>query len=87
MTSRPLAELKNIGRTVASKLHELRIDSEAKLKEFGSAKAYKWLSRQHPEKRLPVCYYLYSLEGAIQNRHWDDFSETEKANLRRLADL
>jgi hypothetical protein len=54
MTSRPLAELKNIGRTVASKLHELGIDSEAKLRELGSVKAYKWISAQHPDKRLPV---------------------------------
>jgi len=58
MVSKSLSELKNIGKTVASKLHELGITNEAELRELGSAKAYKWLSEQNPEKRLPVCYYL-----------------------------
>lgn len=87
MASKSLTELKNIGSTVASRLHELGITNEAELRELGAVKAYKWLSEQHPNKRLPVCYYLYSLEGAIQNRHWDDFSEEEKSKLLVAAGL
>jgi len=87
MTNKSLTELKNIGKTVASRLHELGITNEMQLKELGAAKAYKWISERYPNKHLPVCYYLYSLEGAIQNRHWDDFSEKEKTELLVAAGL
>lgn len=87
MTSKSLTELKNIGKTVASRLHELGITNEGELKKLGAAKAYIWLSEQYPDKHLPVCYYLYSLEGAIQNRHWDDFSDSEKTELLVSAGL
>jgi len=87
MASKSLSELKNIGKTVASRLHELGVTNEAELKKLGAAKAYKWLSEKNSDKHLPVCYYLYSLEGAIQNRHWDNFSEKEKAKLRVSAGL
>ena len=87
MASKSLPELKNIGKTVASRLHELGITNEAELRKLGAAKAYKWLSDQNPDKHLPVCYYLYSLEGAIKDKHWDDFSEKEKTKLRLAAGL
>jgi len=87
MAGKPLSELKNIGKTVASRLHEIGITNDAELKKLGAVKTYKWLSEQKPDKHLPVCYYLYSLEGAIQNRHWDDFSENEKKQLRDSVGL
>jgi len=87
MANKSLPELKNIGKTVASRLHELGITNEAELRKLGAAKAYKWLSDQNPDKHLPVCYYLYSLEGAIKDKHWDDFSEKEKTKLRLAAGL
>ena len=87
MRNKPLFELKNIGKTVAAKLHEIGIDNEAELKKTGAAKAYRNLSRKHPERHLPLCYYLYSLEGAIRNRHWHDLSEQEKEKLRLAAGL
>ena len=87
MTSKPLFELQNIGKTVASKLHEIGIMDETELRKLGAAKAYKWLSEQNPNKHLPVCYYLYSLEGAIQGKHWNALSEKEKTKLRLAAGL
>lgn len=85
--SKNLAELKNIGKTVAARLHDIGVISEADLRELGAAKAYQWLSAQQPGKHLPLCYYLYSLEGALQDRHWDDFSEHEKQALRQAAQV
>ena len=87
MLEKPLAELQNIGKTVASRLHEIGITNEADLREIGASKAYKLLSQQSPGKHLPVCYYLYSLEGAIQDKHWDLLSEKEKTDLRLAAGL
>ena len=87
MGNRSLLELKNIGKTVSSKLHEIGITNESELKRLGSARAYKWLSERNGGRHLPVCYYLYSLEGAIQDKHWDVFSENEKTKLRLAAGL
>ncbi len=87
MVNKPLSELQNIGKTVASRLHEIGITNEVELKKLGSAKAYKWLSEQNSGKHLPICYYLYSLEGAIQDKHWDELSEKEKTKLRLAAGL
>lgn len=87
MISKPLSELKNIGKTVASRLHEIGVTNDEELKKIGSAKAYQCLSEQSPDKHLPVCYYLYSLEGAIQGKSWDAFTEKEKTELRLAAGL
>lgn len=83
----PLTELKNIGSTVAARLREIGITSEAELRDIGAAKAYQWLSRQQPDTHLPVCYYLYSLEGALQDKDWQAFSDDEKRHMRLAAGL
>lgn len=87
MARKPLSELRNIGKAVAGRLQEIGVTNEVALKKLGAAKAYKRLSMKNPNEHLPVCYYLYSLEGAIQNRHWDDFTDAEKAKLRLEAGL
>jgi hypothetical protein len=35
---------------------------------------------------LPVCLYLYSLEGALTGRHWNDLPAVKKALLLEDAD-
>ena len=87
MPQKSLTELKNVGKTVASKLLEIGVTNEEALRKLGAVQAYKKLSKINPKQHLPVCYYLYSLEGAIQDKHWDDFSEREKTNLRLAAGL
>ncbi len=87
MKNQALSDLKNIGKTVEAKLRTIGITSASDLKNIGAAKAYKRLSELEPSKHLPVCYYLYSLEGAIQNRHWNELSESEKKKLRIAAGL
>lgn len=82
-----LGQLKNIGKTVEKRLNEIGIYSSTDLKKVGSANAYQLLSQKQPGKHLPVCYYLYSLEGALKNKHWNDFSESEKKKLRLKAGL
>ena len=87
MTGKSLSELQNIGKTLESRLHEIGIRSDVELKSVGAVKAYKWLAGKYPEKHLPVCYYLYSLEGAIQDKHWKEFTGNEKLMLRLAAGL
>ncbi len=37
---------------------------------------------KHPQETLPVCYYLYSFEGALTDKHWNEISEQRKQQLR-----
>jgi DNA transformation protein len=74
---------KNIGATILHYLHEIGVYSKADLKELTPAKAYQKISEQHPEKNFPVCYYLYSLQGALLDLHWNDLPKKMKEDLRR----
>lgn len=87
MKTSKLSQLPNIGKTVEKRLNEIGVFSRADLNKLGPSKAYQQLSNKQPGKHLPVCYYLYSLEGALKNKHWDAFSESEKKKLRIKAGL
>jgi DNA transformation protein len=77
---RELAELRNLGKTVIEKLGEIGIFSESHLRRVGPSRAYA-LMQKNSDRNLPVCYYLYSLEGALRDRHWDDIPEKIKKSL------
>lgn len=78
----PVKELRNIGVTVARRLHEVGIRTQRDLERIGAVTAYCEIKQRHPEARTPLCYYLYSLEGALRGQHWDDLGETVKRTLR-----
>lgn len=72
--------VKNIGVKLASRLDKVGIHSTAELKKFGIGNVYKKMSLEFQEK-LPVCYYLYSLEGAVLGLHWDKIPKNRKIEL------
>lgn len=74
---------KNIGATIEKRLNEIGIFTLADLAETTPAEAYKKICRNCPGKTFPVCYYLYSLEGALLNTHWDDIPPERKEELRK----
>lgn len=76
-----LKAAKNIGATIERRLNEVGIHSLADLAEVTAAKAYQRICEQNPGKIFPVCYYLYSLEGALLGLHWDDLPEDLKKDL------
>lgn len=78
-------DLKNIGATVAKRLHEVGIRTKDDLERVGVVTAYCEMKQRHPEAITPLCYYLYSLEGALRNQHWDDIGEGVKETLRNDA--
>jgi DNA transformation protein len=78
--NRALSGLKNLGATIIKRLGEIGIYSESDLRGIGSSQAYM-LMRKNSDRNLPVCYYLYSLEGALLDRHWDDIPEKTKNSL------
>jgi DNA transformation protein len=67
----PVEQLRNIGPTIASRLREIGIRSEEELRTVGAVTAYRRLCAKHHDGRMPVCYYLYSLEEIPRNQHWD----------------
>ena len=76
---------KNIGPTIGKRLNELGIFTLADLAEVTPVKAYQTLTKKYPNKTFPVCYYMYSLEGALVDLHWDDLPQTEKNRLLKEA--
>lgn len=82
-----LQNLINIGPTVAKRLEEVGVFNKRDLRAMGAATAYQRIQANYPDAHLPLCYYLYSLEGALKNRNWRDFSEKQKVNMQKKAGL
>ena len=78
-------KLKNIGKVLSSRLQEIGVVTREDLVKLGSAEAHRRIQLNYPETKLPVCYYLYSLEGAIMDMNWREFSEEQKRLLREKA--
>ena len=80
-----LAELRNIGPTIKNRLNEIGVRTLADLKKVGAVNAYLRICASHPQRTIPVCYYLYSLQGALMDLHWDDLPERLKKSLLSRA--
>lgn len=80
--NRDLIDLKNIGKKIAARLEEAGINSEAELRKVGAVEAHKRIKEKHPDETLPLCYYLYSFEGALRDKHWDAIGDKRKQELK-----
>ena len=80
-----LSALANIGPTIERRLNEIAVRSRSDLAEIGPVEAYRRIKARNPQKTISVCYYLYSLQGALIGCHWDDLPDDQKADLRREA--
>ncbi|MEM1059769.1 MAG: TfoX/Sxy family protein [Verrucomicrobiota bacterium] len=80
-----LGALRNIGRTIQRRLVAVEITTEKQLRKTGAVEAYQKIREAFPKETIPVCYYLYSLQGALMNCHWDALPEETKKRLRRRA--
>jgi DNA transformation protein len=80
--NRNLTELRNIGKKLAGRLNEVGIFSEDDLRQVGAVIAHRMIKDKHPHETLPVCYYLYSFEGALTDKHWNEISERRKQQLK-----
>lgn len=84
-TKSELSHLKNIGPTIEKRLNEIGVYTRSDLERIGPVKAYRWISRNYPHQTIPLCYYLYSLQGALMGRHWDKISKRMKDKLAMEA--
>jgi DNA transformation protein len=82
--NRKLTDLKNIGKKLATRLNEVGIFSEEDLRQVGAVGAHRLIKQRYPDETLPVCYYLYSFEGALTEKHWDDIGASRKQQLKAL---
>ena len=80
-----LSQLKNIGPTIEKRLHEVGVYTKRDLRALGAVQSYQRIRTNSPGQTMSVCYYLYSLQGALMGLHWDDLPERLKAELRRKA--
>ena len=80
--NRGLTDLKNIGKKIASRLNEIGVFSEDELWHVGAVDAHQMIKEKYPEETLPVCYYLYSFEGALIDKHWNEIDEEKKKQLK-----
>ena len=85
--NRELTELRNIGKKIAERLRNAGINNEEDSRLAGAVSAHCMLKEYYPNETLPVCYYLYSFEGALHDLHWNDISEPRKCQLREEAGL
>ena len=88
MKNQPVSSLKgakNIGATIERHLNEIGVFSLADLAEITPVGAYKAICKQHPHKSFSVCYYLYSLQGALLDLHWDDLPRDLKDELKKAV--
>lgn len=81
-----LKGLANLGSTTIRRLEEIGIRDRESLSRIGPGSAYKRLCVE-AGARLPACYYLYALEGALRNINWRAISDEDKTRLRREAGL
>jgi DNA transformation protein len=78
----PLNGLTNIGPTIAARLEAVGIKTVGDLRRVGGPSgAFKLVKANNPGKTIPVCYYLYSLQGALDGIHWDALPKKIKQDL------
>jgi DNA transformation protein len=79
---RKLTDLRNIGKKIAGRLNAVGIYTEDELRAAGAVKAHRMIVKAYPEETLPVCYYLYSFQGALDDKHWNDIGIERKHALK-----
>lgn len=82
VNDRKIEELKNLGNKIAGRLHEIGNFYKEDLRRTGALKAHRQIRTNYPDETLPICYYLYSFQGAITGTHWNDIPEKTKQALR-----
>jgi DNA transformation protein len=83
---RRVEQLMNVGPTIARRLAEIGIRTGHDLRRVGAVAAYEMICARYPGQTIPVCYYLYSLEGALRAQHWDALApRTKESLLRRVS--
>lgn len=79
----PVEQLKNIGPTIAKRLHAVGVHVREDLLALGPVATYQRIRAKYSGQTVPVCYYLYSLEGALIDKHWNALGNEVKLRLKK----
>ena len=79
----PIENLKNLGPTTASWLHELGIHTRADLERLGPAPAYRLLRQRESTVSLNL---LWALHGALDDTDWRELTPQMKRDLQRQVE-
>ena len=83
---RSVTELKNIGKVLGRRLAAIGVTTRADLEALGAPRGYQRLCELE-QHRLPVCYNLYSLQAALDDRDWRSLDDATKERLREAAGI
>lgn len=85
MDDSDLAALPNLGPASARWLAGAGVRTVTELRRIGPVAAFQRIAlREGPAATANLLYALYA---AIENKHWTEISQGEKARLRRAAGL
>ena len=70
---------KNIGKTIGKRLNKIGVFTLADLAEITPQVAYRKICENYPNKTIPKCYYLYSLQGALLDCDWRELPDEIKS--------
>ena len=85
MNERALAELPNLGPASARWLIGAGTGTVTKLRRVGAVAAFNRVAIR--EGRAATANLLYALYAALEDKHWTEVTQAEKASLRRAAGL
>ncbi|MEO0559252.1 MAG: TfoX/Sxy family DNA transformation protein [Bacteroidota bacterium] len=71
--------LKNLGPESDRMLQDCGIETADEVRQLGAAMTYKILKHRFGDHVNRI--WLYALEGALTDRHWNSFSPEENARL------
>jgi DNA transformation protein len=74
---------KNIGKTIAKRLNEIGVFTLADLAEMTPKVAYQKICDKYPDRTIPKCYYLYSLQEALLDLDWRKLPDKVKSELNQ----
>lgn len=86
MSRTAITALPNIGATLSRRLATIGVESREDLANLGSVRAYQLLCERE-QRRLPICYNLYSIEAALRGHDWRLLDSDDKTRLKREAGL
>jgi TfoX/Sxy family transcriptional regulator of competence genes len=79
---RPIAELRNLGPVIQTKLAHVGVRSEDDLRTLGAVAAF--LRLRSTGERVSLIA-LYAMDAALQDRHWLDLDPERKRELKAAA--